>query len=296
MNNTSGLQEVRASIFRLPSSRFLKDQRHQFGTGSWQFLDIHDFIALSTGISPKRKEVPDTIFKSRKENMKKPVLRLILLMALVIFFPYTQRYLFAADSTPPGIPSGLNVGGGGVCPEAKALSLPLEKQQTSTWCWATTAKIAMHYKGDQEAQCFIVDAVRQNQLNIKSPPTCCISQPQTVLNCMVTSESWRALKEFNFKYDTKDESGFAWPDLRTQICGDGPVLYGEDYWDGGGHEYILRGFRRANDGHRWVILYDPTDDPTNNYTEKSYDDWLRLSTTGPDPDRSNVEYYINIHK
>src|SRR5262245_15989492 len=177
-------------------------------------------------------------------------------------------------------------------------------QQTSTWCWATTAKIVMKYKGNDQMQCFIVDAVRQNQLNIKSPPTCCIVEPRTVLNCMVTSESWRALNEFNFQYNTKydpkydkgDGSGFFWSVLQSQICTDGPVIYGEDYWDGGGHEYVLRGFRTAVDGKKWVVLYDPTDDPTNNAREESYEDWLLLPPNDDDPIRSNVEYYVNIHQ
>ena len=232
--------------------------------------------------------------KSFRSEMKKSVAQLIVLISLVVFFPFTQLRSFAAESTSPEIPSGLIVGGG-VCPESKVISPPLEKQQTSTWCWAATAKIAMNYKGNTEQQCFIVDTVRQNQLNIKSPPTCCIAQPQTVINCMVTSESWRALDEFGFHYDVADESTFGWPELRTQICGDGPVIYGEDYWVGGGHEYILRGFRLAADGIRWVVLYDPTDDPTSDPREESYDDWLRLPTTGPDPDRSDVVYYVNIH-
>ncbi len=83
MNDALGFQEMQASIFRSPSSRLLHEQRHQFGTGSWQFLDTHDFIALSTGISPKREEVPEavfmpkigsilrqTLFKNRVEKME----------------------------------------------------------------------------------------------------------------------------------------------------------------------------------------------------------------------------------
>jgi hypothetical protein len=38
MNGTSGFQEVRSSASRSPSNRFLHEQRHRFGTGSWQLF------------------------------------------------------------------------------------------------------------------------------------------------------------------------------------------------------------------------------------------------------------------
>ena len=40
--------------------RFLQEQRPQFGTGAWRLLHTHDVIALSTGISTKREQAPDT--------------------------------------------------------------------------------------------------------------------------------------------------------------------------------------------------------------------------------------------
>ena len=61
MNGTSGFQEVRSSTSRSPAYRFLHEQRHQFGTGSWHLFRTHDLIALSTGISTKREKVPDTV-------------------------------------------------------------------------------------------------------------------------------------------------------------------------------------------------------------------------------------------
>lgn len=208
------------------------------------------------------------------------ILRLISFIGLVMLFPYLQQYLFAGD-----------------CPTAKNIPLRLETQKTSTWCWATTAKIVMDYKGMTEMQCFIVDAVRQNQLSISSPPTCCVNTPETILNCMRTSKSEVALKEFRFSYRSTNETEFTWSDLQKQICSDRPVIYGEDYWDDeGGHEYILKGFREASDGKKWVVVYDPLDDPINNYIEKSYDDWLRLPSSGRDPYRKHVEYYFNIQR
>jgi len=66
MNGTSGFQEVQASISRSPSYRyrFLHDQRHQFGTGSWYLLRPHDLIALSTDTGTKREKGSGTISTS----------------------------------------------------------------------------------------------------------------------------------------------------------------------------------------------------------------------------------------
>ena len=66
MNGTSGFQEVRSSTSRSPN-RFLHEQRHRFGIGSWHLLHTHDPIALFTGISTKRVKVPDT-FSISKSN------------------------------------------------------------------------------------------------------------------------------------------------------------------------------------------------------------------------------------
>jgi hypothetical protein len=63
-NGTSGFQEVRCSTSRSSSSHFLHEQRPQFGTGAWHLLHIQDLIALSTGISTKQEQVPDTFSDS----------------------------------------------------------------------------------------------------------------------------------------------------------------------------------------------------------------------------------------
>ena len=63
MKGTSGFQEVWSSPSRSPSSRFLHEPRHQFGTGSGRPLRTHDLIALSSGISTKREKVPYTMFR-----------------------------------------------------------------------------------------------------------------------------------------------------------------------------------------------------------------------------------------
>jgi hypothetical protein len=63
MNGTSGFQEMRSSISRSSTNRFLDEQQHQFGTGFWQLLRTHDRIDLSIGISTESDKAPDTIFR-----------------------------------------------------------------------------------------------------------------------------------------------------------------------------------------------------------------------------------------
>ncbi len=220
---------------------------------------------------------------------------LILLPLLSI--PFQEELRAASDSTPPLSPTNLT-GGGGQCPDSKSLpNFPTEMQKSTSWCWAATATMAMHSRGSIEEQCFVVDAVRQNQLGIYTPSTCCIASPDTTVGCGdVLSYSWRALDEFGMKYDAVGESKFGWPELRKQICSDGPIIYGEDYWNGAGHEYVILGFiENKRIMEKSVVIYDPLDPPTE-YREKSFEGWLRLPTNGQDPDRSSVEYYINIRK
>ena len=69
------------------SYRFLDEQRHQFGTGSWLILRTHDLIALSRGISIKREKFPGTIFM------------LLHLMLILVAFVCTSPTI-AADMVP----------------------------------------------------------------------------------------------------------------------------------------------------------------------------------------------------
>ena len=63
MNGTPGFQEVQSSTSRSPSSRFQHEQRHRFGTDSWQLLRTHDLIPLFTGTNVKPEKVlADTVF------------------------------------------------------------------------------------------------------------------------------------------------------------------------------------------------------------------------------------------
>lgn len=58
MNDILGFPKVRSSTFRLRSSCFLEEQRHQCRTGFRLFLHIHSLIAHSTGISINFEKVP----------------------------------------------------------------------------------------------------------------------------------------------------------------------------------------------------------------------------------------------
>ena len=185
---------------------------------------------------------------------------------------------------------------GQTCPDSKKLPIILEHQRTSSWCWAAAANIAMHYRGGTQEQCFVVDAVRQNQLEIYSPNTCCIKNPDTTVGCGdVLDYSWAVLNEFNFTYDMVGESTFGWPQLREQICRDGPIVYGEDYMDGGGHQYVIYGFVEDQTiGEKNIVIHDPLEKPSD-YREEPYETWLRLQP-GSDEIRSNVDFLINIKK
>ena len=45
------------------ADRFLHEQQHRFGTGSWRLLHTQDLIALSTGFGTKRGKIADTLVR-----------------------------------------------------------------------------------------------------------------------------------------------------------------------------------------------------------------------------------------
>jgi hypothetical protein len=83
MNDILGFQEMRSSIFRSPSSRFLHEQRHECGTGFRHLLHNHNLIALSTSISPKREKVAELppVLHALKIN---PILQLLTIAAILV--------------------------------------------------------------------------------------------------------------------------------------------------------------------------------------------------------------------
>jgi hypothetical protein len=219
-------------------------------------------------------------------------IRLLFLCSLSL--PWLINIVEAQDFTPPVAPSGVVVKN--ICSASKSLPILAERQATTAWCWAATATIVMHYLGEPHDQCFVVDAVRQNQLEIYHPSSCCIADAGTTYGCGdVLWYSYAALDEFSFSYNVLGDSTFSWSTLQEQICQDKAVIYGEDYTEGGGHEYVLYGFIDDQDNEeKTVILYDPSDNPAD-YREEPYDTWLRLQAE-PDEIRSYVEFLVNIAK
>lgn len=204
--------------------------------------------------------------------------------------------ILACTSLLFSTPSGVN---GQTCKDYRKLPILAEKQRSDSWCWAAAANIEMRYRGEIHEQCYVVDAVRQNQLGIHSPSTCCIAHPETTPNCGdILSFSSLALDEFRFKYDMVAESRFDWPQLIEQICHDTPIVYGEDYKNGAGHQYIIYGFiEDQTTNEKNIIIYDPMDpvDTGPDYREEPYETWLRMQP-GPDEIRSNVDFLINVKK
>lgn len=61
MNDAPRFLERQPPIFRLPSSRFLHEQRHRVETGLYACSITHDVIALFVGIRTKRGKVLESI-------------------------------------------------------------------------------------------------------------------------------------------------------------------------------------------------------------------------------------------
>ena len=65
MNGTSGLLEVRSSTSRLPSYRFLHEQRHQSGKGSWRLLPTKLLPRMVPQIRMKNRFLPSNPIRTK---------------------------------------------------------------------------------------------------------------------------------------------------------------------------------------------------------------------------------------
>ena len=73
MNGTSGFQEVRSSTSRSPSYRFLHEQRHRFGTGSWYLLHTKELLLMEPQVRmmpPLLSSSQNRIASSTAQSMK----------------------------------------------------------------------------------------------------------------------------------------------------------------------------------------------------------------------------------
>ena len=169
---------------------------------------------------------------------------------------------------------------------AKSLRVPLELQQTSSWCWAATIRAVINYTKPSadpiEEQCMMA-----NRKIGKEPDSgyCCkvrmtkdLIIPPT--DCYVGGWPIEVLSVYDF--DTLPVPiALNWQALTSEICLNRPFLY-VIVRGGGTHVLIVLGYRytesqpgqadeQLDPQKEWVEIYDPTH---NNFEFVQYDEFV----------------------
>lgn len=150
-------------------------------------------------------------------------------------------------------------------------SLPVEplRQETISWCWAASAQTVMKFyeKDNVKPQCGLVDPV------LGHPPGTCCGDNRKNLECLRLGFPSAVLTVFGYGFEeNKRGTPISWSELTKQICRDRPFIFVEEYFDGGGHSYVVKGYRSGLEGDI-VEVYDHDPDLVGTPEQGDFEDW-----------------------
>ena len=189
---------------------------------------------------------------------------------------------------------------------AKSLTTPDQRQQTSAWCGAATARIVMeHHNGPlgkaTDAQCVIISKVfdidtnRHNccQTHFPSEDTI-IPSRDDIEPCVRGIWPHEAFRKYGFSYKQTPQA-LDWERLTEEICLDSPFIAVTKTPDQpNSHTIVVKGYSHINpspspstiDELQWVEIYDPLDEE---FEFVSYSEFV-----GDPPNTSGVHGYYHI--
>ncbi|HEX9653065.1 MAG TPA: TonB family protein [bacterium] len=121
------------------------------------------------------------------------------------------------------------------------LDVPLIKQQTKMWCWATSAQMIMTFMGKPISQC------EQANIQLKKSDCCTDSIPKYCVK-----GGWPQFYRYEFTSDSVD-AALSWEQLKAQIDNQQPVVFSWRWTLGGGHMMVATGYAEPN----WVYVNNP---------------------------------------
>lgn len=121
------------------------------------------------------------------------------------------------------------------------LDVPLIKQQTKMWCWATSVQMIMSYMGQPLTQC------EQANIQLKKTDCCADSIPKPCVK-----GGWPQFYRYGFTSDSVD-AALSWEQLKAQIDSHQPVVFSWRWALGGGHMMVATGYAEPN----WVYVNNP---------------------------------------
>lgn len=159
------------------------------------------------------------------------------------------------------------------------LDVPLIKQQTKMWCWATSVQMIMTFMGKPITQC------EQADIQLKKTDCCADSVP---VYCI--KGGWPQFYRYGFVSDSVD-APLSWDQLKGQIDDHQPVVFSWKWTLGGGHMMVATGYAEPN----WVYVNNPfpphgeTGLPDGDHQVITYEEYISSQT------HAHWRDYYNIH-
>lgn len=145
---------------------------------------------------------------------------------------------------------------GGAGPRSRKLSLTVDAQLQSNWCWAAVSK-SLSFFYDQSStwtQCKIADAVLGRE-------DCCGSGASSTIRCNIPFYLDRALTTTsNFVAlvaATGGQSPITFEELKSEIANGRAIATRVGWHGGGGHFQAITGWTVSASGDEYITVWDP---------------------------------------
>ncbi|REG48611.1 papain like cysteine protease AvrRpt2 [Paraburkholderia sp. BL6669N2] len=170
---------------------------------------------------------------------------------------------------------------GGCCtpPVSSSLTVALNPQQTSMWCWAASGQMTMGYLGTVVSQC--------DEANKEFGSTDCCNNPKPGA-CV--QGGWPEYGKYGFNAATTSDAALSWDDVKRQIyCRRTPFAFTWHWTGGGGHMMVATGYTTVR-GTNYVAINNPWPPNVGDASIITYDVYVSGA------DHTHWNDYYNIQK
>jgi hypothetical protein len=146
------------------------------------------------------------------------------------------------------------------------LSVELDPQQQSNWCWASTTQMIASYYDVFLTQCAMA--------NVNTGRTdCCTNSASASDPNKCNQGGWWMLSQNGFS--VKDTStALTYAQLSSEFASNRPVAFAWGWTGGGGHAMVATGAWTSADNRQWVTFNDPWAPNVGDRTDVLYTDWV----------------------
>jgi hypothetical protein len=133
---------------------------------------------------------------------------------------------------------------------SKILNVPEETQEQDQWCWAACSQALLSFFKKEISQCRVADFARDRQDCCSKPEEC--NDPNYMYGIAGSIED--ILNHWCVS-SAPLESALGFAECKKEINNDRPFLIRYEWWEGGGHFLVVRGY--ATDSPGYLHIMDP---------------------------------------